>query len=145
MRKSGIYKLYWPPVGFYYIGQSVDVEYRIKGHKFAMRGNSKKCTQRMLEVYGLYGEPQSEVLHYCKPSELDHFEQYYIGLELNPELCINGTFAKPDKSVSIKLPRDEFNAISTLANGTKFQYNVKAYIYNLVKQHLYQQQVMRGE
>ena len=72
----GIYKLVFNGTDKIYVGKSVNIEYRYKGHlRSFKRGESSK---KMKEAYETYGAPNLEILEECQESELDLREIFYI-------------------------------------------------------------------
>jgi hypothetical protein len=61
-----------------YIGQSVDVEDRVKKHNYNLKNNSHN--NKMNEAYKLYGPFTWEILHECSLENLSNLEEYYIKL-----------------------------------------------------------------
>lgn len=72
----GIYKLIFKNTDKVYVGKSVNIEYRYKGHiRSFKRGESSK---KMKDAYELYGEPSLEILEECTELMLDSRENFYI-------------------------------------------------------------------
>lgn len=73
----GIYKLEFGD-GSVYIGQSIDIDSRIKSHRLDLSRGSHP-NRSMQEVYDAYdGEMDVEVLEECEPDELNELEKGYI-------------------------------------------------------------------
>lgn len=72
----GIYKLVFKNTDKVYVGKSVNIESRFKGHlRSFKRGSSSK---KMKDAYALYGYPVLEILEECDESILDYREKFYI-------------------------------------------------------------------
>ena len=75
----GIYKITNKINNKCYIGQSVNLENRIRSHKSMLKHHNEdndllnKATQK----YG-YENFEIEIIKYCKENELDFYEKYYI-------------------------------------------------------------------
>lgn len=75
----GVYKLNFKDCPLPYIGQSKNIEVRLKQHLALFRAN--KASTKLQKAYNLYGVPTIEILHCAEnlsKSELDDLEQYYI-------------------------------------------------------------------
>ena len=82
----GIYKITNKINGKCYIGQSIDVEKRLREHKLrAFRGNEEtnkeyhKALYRALRKYGIE-QFTYDILITCNKEQLDDYESYYIHL-----------------------------------------------------------------
>lgn len=88
----GIYKITNNSNNKIYIGQSVDVEDRIKKHKRALRGNYH-YNKHLQNSFNKYGEDSFEfkLLKACKEPYLDRFEKIHIHLNksMNPKYGYN--------------------------------------------------------
>lgn len=76
---SGIYKIYCKETNKYYIGQSVNVESRLKAHLNELK-NNKHINQELQSDFNSYGE-DSFIFEKIKDSEeqfLNMFEKYYM-------------------------------------------------------------------
>ena len=76
---SGIYKIYCKKTNKYYIGQSVNVESRLKAHLNELK-NNKHINQELQSDFDSYGE-DSFIFEKIKDSEeqfLNMFEKYYM-------------------------------------------------------------------
>ena len=76
---SGIYKIYCKETNKYYIGQSVNVESRLKTHLNELK-NNKHINQELQSDFNSYGE-DSFIFEKIKDSEeqfLNMFEKYYM-------------------------------------------------------------------
>lgn len=73
----GIYRLYDKETGKSYIGQSRDIEERIREHFWHRNSNTASYVDKCI---GEIGENRFvyEVLKECDPSELDYWEDYFI-------------------------------------------------------------------
>lgn len=79
--KSGIYKIENMINKKYYIGQSEDLESRIKEHKYLMnklKENNKKLNNDIIK-YGI-DNFEIHIIEFCKVEELDEKEKKYIEL-----------------------------------------------------------------
>ena len=79
--KSGIYKIENIINKKYYIGQSEDLEIRIKEHKYLMsklKENNKKLNNDIAK-YGI-DNFEIHIVEFCKVEELDEKEKKYIEL-----------------------------------------------------------------
>ena len=77
----GIYKITNLLNGKIYIGQSVDIQKRLKAHfAYAKNKNSKEYNTSIHNAIRKYGEENfiCEILVECKEEDLDDLEQYYI-------------------------------------------------------------------
>ena len=88
MKKLGIYKLYWQKSGYFYIGQSIDIQNRFNRHKYLMINNKNK-SGFIQNVYNKYGMPEFLILEECHYSDLDKREQYYLDLYFTNDKCCN--------------------------------------------------------
>lgn len=79
--KSGIYKIENIINKKYYIGQSEDLEIRIKEHKYLM-GKLKENNKKLNNDIAKYGIDNFEIhiVEFCKVEELDEKEKKYIEL-----------------------------------------------------------------
>lgn len=75
----GIYKLIFEGTDKVYIGQSKNIEYRFREHKYALRNGLS--SKKLLQAYTEYGEPVGyEILCECEVTELDTLENEAIEL-----------------------------------------------------------------
>ena len=72
----GIYKLKFNGTHKVYIGQSNNIEGRLRSHKNFMK--SSKCSKKLKEAYLQYGMPSIEVIIECEEHELDSCENEAI-------------------------------------------------------------------
>ena len=72
----GIYKLKFNGTHKVYIGQSNNIESRLRSHKNFMK--SSKCSKKLKEAYLQYGMPSIEVIIECEEHELDSCEDEAI-------------------------------------------------------------------
>jgi hypothetical protein len=72
----GIYKLKFNGTHKVYIGQSNNIEGRLRSHKNFMK--SSKCSKKLKEAYLQYGMPSIEVIIECEEHELDLCENEAI-------------------------------------------------------------------
>lgn len=72
----GIYKLSFEGTHKVYIGQSNNIESRLRTHKNFMKSN--KCSKKLREAYLLYGIPKIEIILECEEHELDSCENEAI-------------------------------------------------------------------
>lgn len=75
----GIYKITNKINNKCYIGQSVNLESRIKSHKSMLKHHNEDndLLNKATKKYG-YENFEIEIIKYCKENELDFFEKYYI-------------------------------------------------------------------
>ena len=73
---TGIYKLKFKGTDKVYIGQSLNIEYRLMQHKSLFK--SAKASAKMMGAFTCYGFPTIEVLEVCSREELDDLEAQYI-------------------------------------------------------------------
>jgi len=73
----GIYKFTNKLSEKVYIGKSVDINRRIKGHLKESKNNPTTPFHKALNKYGLNGF-DFEILIECSPDDLNYWEQYYI-------------------------------------------------------------------
>lgn len=71
----GIYKLVFSN-GAFYVGMSVDIERRWRGHKHSME--TQTANPKVQEAYNLYGLPVLEIIETCEILALPAKEKYYI-------------------------------------------------------------------
>jgi group I intron endonuclease len=88
MKKLGIYKLSWEESGYFYIGQSIDIQNRFNRHKHLMINNKNK-SGFIQSVYNKYGMPSFEILEECLYDDLNSREQYYLDLNFDDDKCCN--------------------------------------------------------
>jgi hypothetical protein len=74
----GIYKLSFDGTHKVYIGQSNNIENRLRTHKNFMK--SSKCSKKLKEAYLLYGIPKIEIILECGLTELDSCENEAINI-----------------------------------------------------------------
>ena len=109
---SGIYKIYCKETNKYYIGQSVNVENRLKTHLNELK-NNKHINQELQSDFNSYGE-DSFIFEKIKDSEeqfLNMFEKYYMeyydslanGYNVVP---VNSLVRSEDKKNDIEALRD---------------------------------------
>ena len=109
---SGIYKIYCKETNKYYIGQSVNVESRLKTHLNELK-NNKHINQELQSDFNSYGE-DSFIFEKIKDSEeqfLNMFEKYYMeyydsltnGYNVVP---MNSLVKREDKKNDIEALRD---------------------------------------
>lgn len=84
----GIYKLLWENSGYFYIGQSINIENRFSRHKHLMTTNQNK-SGFIQNVYNKYGLPKFIILEECSYDDLNAREQYYLDLYFDDEKCCN--------------------------------------------------------
>lgn len=77
MCKSGIYKITNIVDNKVYIGQSVDVETRIKRHKSDLK-NKKHRNSLLQRAYDKYGKFKYEIIEHCEIAMMDDKEVYWI-------------------------------------------------------------------
>lgn len=73
----GIYALYWAEPDLVYIGQSRDINTRIRRHTSELRSNKHK-NLLMQQTWNTYGKPECITLDICSEQELEYLERYYI-------------------------------------------------------------------
>lgn len=73
----GIYALYWEEPDLLYIGQSTNIENRLKRHNSECRA-SKHVNLGIQETFNLYGEPLTYIVEKCSIDKLEELERYYI-------------------------------------------------------------------
>ena len=75
----GIYKITNKINNKCYIGQSVNLESRIKSHKSMLKHHNEdnNLLNKATKKYG-YENFEIEIIKYCKENELDFYEKYYI-------------------------------------------------------------------
>jgi group I intron endonuclease len=88
MKKIGIYKLNWLESGYFYIGQSIDINHRFARHKEGLIRNNHK-NSKVQNVYNKYGMPLFEIIELCEYDKLNEREQYYIDLFFQDKKCCN--------------------------------------------------------
>lgn len=75
---TGIYRLYWPNVpNSTYIGQSIDINSRLKNHIQKLRSNIHP-NYKIASLYESYGPPELEILEQCNQIELYEKEVYWV-------------------------------------------------------------------
>lgn len=84
----GIYKLFWEESGYFYIGQSINIENRFSRHKYLMTTNQNK-SGFIQNVYNKYGLPKFIILEECAYDDLNKREQYYLDLYFDDVKCCN--------------------------------------------------------
>lgn len=87
MSNSGIYKLYWPDLDYFYIGQSVHVGKRYSKHKRMLKNNIHE-NSRLQNIYNRHGIPYLEVIIYSA-KHLDELEQVLLNINFEKECCCN--------------------------------------------------------
>jgi group I intron endonuclease len=88
MKTLGIYKLNWLESGYFYIGQSIDIQNRFNRHKHLMINNKNK-SGFIQSVYNKYGMPSFEILEECLYDDLNSREQHYLDLHFDDDKCCN--------------------------------------------------------
>ena len=88
MKKLGIYKLIWEECGYFYIGQSIDIQNRFNRHKHLIINNKNK-SGFIQNVYNKYGMPSFEILEECLYDDLNAREQHYLDLHFDYDKCCN--------------------------------------------------------
>jgi len=88
MKKLGIYKLSWEESGYFYIGQSIDIQNRFNRHKYLMIHNKNK-SGFIQSVYNKYGMPSFKILEECLYDDLNAREQHYLDLHFDDDKCCN--------------------------------------------------------
>lgn len=88
MKKLGIYKLSWEESGYFYIGQSIDIQNRFNRHKHLIINNKNK-SGFIQNVYNKYGMPSFEILEECLYDDLNAREQHYLDLHFDDDKCCN--------------------------------------------------------
>lgn len=73
----GIYSLYWEEQDLIYIGQSSNIETRLKKHLSMLKCNTHP-NYKIQRAYDDFGTPTSHILDMCEISELDSREATYI-------------------------------------------------------------------
>lgn len=74
----GIYKLYFDDPNKVYIGQSRNIEKRVKQHLATLK--SSTSNYKLREAYILYGEPSHSIILECDETELDSLEDAAISV-----------------------------------------------------------------
>jgi group I intron endonuclease len=88
MKKVGIYRLNWPESGYFYIGQSIDINHRFARHKEGLIRNCHK-NAKVQNVYNKYGMPLFEIIEECTYDKLNEREQFYIDSFFGQKECCN--------------------------------------------------------
>lgn len=79
----GIYRIYHKDTGKSYIGQSYNIEGRIRGHFKCLRNNTH-INVHLQRAFNLYGESsfETQIVEVCESSELTEKEQFWIDTAL---------------------------------------------------------------
>jgi group I intron endonuclease len=88
MKCSGIYKLYWDNNDYYYYGQAVMIDKRIKEHIRTMTKGIHR-NKKIQSIFNKYGEPQFVVCEVCEIVELNYKEQSYLDIHFGKDYCCN--------------------------------------------------------
>jgi len=115
----GIYKLYWPNSEYYYIGQSININVRFKGHIRALR-RGKHFSKKLQDVYHQLGEPLIVVLEGCKKSELSDKEIFWLESHVSGEYCCNVSLINPRRSCTLDFSLEEYNILLQKARSKGF-------------------------
>lgn len=84
----GIYKLYWEESGYFYIGQSINVQNRFNRHRHLMKEGKNK-SGFIQNIYNKHGFPEFIILEECSYDDLNNREQHYLDLHFDDEKCCN--------------------------------------------------------
>lgn len=111
--ESGIYKIVCNATQGVYIGQSIDVDNRLKTHLNELKNNNH-CNKELQEDFNTYGSINFEfkIIASCEPEVLNCLEKYYIDKysELNKSYNVKAGGAK-DRKENL-LTADEYKNIS---------------------------------
>lgn len=116
MKKLGIYKLHWLESGYFYIGQSIDIQNRFNRHKYLMINNKNK-SGFIQSVYNKYGMPLFEILEECLYDDLNSREQHYLDLHFDDDKCCNLN-KNAVSSKGYKYPKETIERMKMLRAGS---------------------------
>lgn len=117
MKKLGIYKLHWIESGYFYIGQSIDIQNRFNRHKHLMINNKNK-SGFIQSVYNKYGMPSFEIIEECLYDDLNSREQHYLDLHFADDKCCNLN-KNAVSSKGYKYPKETIERIKILRAGSQ--------------------------
>lgn len=124
--KSGIYKIYCNVEDKYYIGQSVNVEARLKQHFKELKSN-KHINKSLQSDFNKYGEHEFifEPIEYVKEQYLNvmegHFIEYYDSLNNGYNIKDMCTRVRPDDRAKINLKRQ----VKVFSNLNEFMVKIE--------------------
>ena len=85
---SGIYMMSWFDLKYYYFGQSINMVTRIGQHLRAFKRGDHD-NNRLQNLYNKYGEPKFSFVSFCKPEELNEYEQNLLDMVMTDPGCCN--------------------------------------------------------
>ena len=94
---SGIYQLNFDNQA-YYIGQSQNIEIRMKQHADKFLKNT--AAAKMQDAYRQLGMPSAEILVRCHKDHLDAMENYFIHMRKALPNCLNTSAPKLDPNIN---------------------------------------------
>lgn len=107
----GIYKLVFNGTDKVYVGKSLNIEYRYKGHLRSFKRN--EASNKMLEAYAQYGEPSLHILESCAEEDLDLLENKYIK-EL--DAVVSGFNSRDESTGKVRNNCGELNHMAKYSN-----------------------------
>lgn len=116
---TGIYILRFRNTDKVYIGQSIDIEERLKSHVLAAKGG--RSSRKLNEAYAAYGEPSVEVLIECNEEELDFNENLAIEIFNSVDNGFNTLYTAESMPKWKNTLKGEDNGASTYSNGAIYE------------------------
>ena len=108
----GIYAIFWMEQDLFYIGQSSNIETRLKTHLRNLSDN-KHSNYRVQEAYNSFGEPESHILEICSIEDLNLYEEIWQE-EFQSLLSLDLVKAGKNHAQGLTNPRSKYTRIQLL-------------------------------
>lgn len=117
---SGIYEIKCNPTNKIYIGQSIDVDNRLKTHLNELKNNNH-CNKELQEDFNTYGSISFEfkIIASCEPEVLNCLEKYYIDKYSKLNKSYNAKAGGGKDREKVLLTADEYRKIERFKNTDK--------------------------
>lgn len=109
----GIYSLYWEESYLIYIGQSSNIETRLKKH-LSMLKCSTHPNYKVQRAYYEFGTPTTYILDICEISDLDRLETAYISEFNSIDSGLNICEVQPGNGISYDNPNAKYSKYKLL-------------------------------
>lgn len=116
---TGIYILRFHNTDNVYIGQSINIEDRLKSHILSARAG--RSSRKLNEAYATYGEPSVEILIECTEDELDFNENLAIEIFNSVDNGFNTLYTAESMPKWKNTLKGEDNGASTYSNSAIYE------------------------
>lgn len=118
-KTMGIYIIRNKITGHFYVGQSVNIDKRLRQHKNDLKRNDHRCLH-LQRAWNKYGEEslRFEIYIPCKKEELDEFEQMMLDDYWRDEILYNSS-PSASNNRGIKLTLEHRKKLSDAKKGEK--------------------------